>query len=335
MSDLLTNTHVGLRRFWHPVAEIADVERHALHRVTLLGEHYVLWRTDDGTRAFVDQCPHRAAQLSAGSLAAGVVQCAYHGWRFDQRGVCVHIPALGDGATLPPAARLQPAHTRDAYGLVWLAPDEPIADVIEVDEWHDERLRKVWLPVVSVRTSAAQFLDNFCDFAHFPFVHAGTFGAGEDARVGDVDLSRIEHGYRLVYEHVARNHEDPLVARGEHPLVQPRSMTYTYRVPFSALLRIEYPVAATVNAIATWVQPVDATTSRVYTCMLRNDIDDDAAVAEAVRYELAVLDEDIAMLERLATNGIALDLRAQVHTRADRCTVELRRCLAESLEEDA
>ena len=55
-------------------------------------------------------------------------------------------------------------------------------------------LRKVWLPSVHVRTSAGQFLDNFCDFGHFPFVHAGTFGAGEDERVAAVVGADREHG---------------------------------------------------------------------------------------------------------------------------------------------
>ena len=335
MSALLTNTHPGLRAFWHPVAEAGEVVAGTPTRATLLGDHYVLWRGDTAVVAFADSCPHRATPLSAGTLDGGVLRCAYHGWCFDERGRCVHIPALGAGAVVPPAAHLAPIRALEAYGLVWLAPDTPRAGVLEVDEWHDSSLRKVWLPPVTIRASAGQFLDNFCDFGHFPFVHAGTFGAGEDEHVGDFDLARIEHGYRLVYEHVARNHEDPLVASGEHPLVQPRSMTYTFRVPFTARLRIEYPMAGTVNAILTWVQPVDRATSRVYTCMLRNDVHDDAEAADAVRYELLVLDEDVVMLERLATDGIALDARAQVHTRADRCTIELRRCLADAIAEDS
>ena len=37
-----------------------------------------------------------------------MLQCAYHGWRFDEEGRCIEIPALGEGATLPPAAQLTP-----------------------------------------------------------------------------------------------------------------------------------------------------------------------------------------------------------------------------------
>lgn len=334
MTTLLTNDHPGLRPFWHPVAESGEVLVGAPSRAVLLGTPYVLWRTDDGeVVAFADECPHRGAPLSAGSVVDGVLQCAYHGWCFAPKGTCTHVPALGEGATVPPTASLAPVGVREAYGLVFLAPEPPDTDLLKIDEWHDASLRRVWLPSVLVRTSAGQFLDNFCDFGHFPFVHAGTFGAGEDELVGSFDLARVEAGYELVYAHVARNHEDPAVATGERPLLQPRSMTYTFRVPFTARLRIEYPLAGTVNAIVTWVQPVDRATSRIYTCMLRNDVADDAAAADAVAYEMKILDEDVAMLERLAADGIPVDVRAQVHTRADRCTVELRRCLAEAIGE--
>jgi vanillate O-demethylase monooxygenase subunit len=187
------------------------------------------------------------------------------------------------------------------------------------------------LPAVDIRVSAGQFLDNFCDFAHFPFVHRTTFGAGEDAFVGDYDVVPLDDGYRLTYEHLANNTEDPLVATNEHPLLQPRHMEYTFRVPFSARLRIEYPMSKLINVIATWAQPLTADVTRVHTCMLRNDIDDDPALAAAVDYEMAVLAEDQAMLERLAVFGLALDVRAAVHTRADRSTIELRRCLEAAL----
>ena len=334
MTRLLTNTHRGLRPFWHPVAQGVEVADGALHRGRLLGESFVLWRGPEGLVAFVDQCPHRGAPLSAGLVRENILQCAYHGWCFDQRGRGVHIPALGADAVIPPAARLTPVSVRESYGLIWIAPDEPRADLLEIDEWDDPSRRMVWLPPVMIHTSAGKFMDNFCDFGHFPFVHAGTFGAGEDALVGQFDVSRIDHGYHLEYTHLANNVEDPLTRSGEHPLLQPRSMAYTFRVPFTARLRIEYPISGTRNTIVTLAQPVDDATTRVYTCMLRNDIADDDAADEAVRYELAVLDEDIAMLERLAVKGLPLDLQAQAHTRADRGTVELRRCLAEAIEEE-
>ena len=337
MTLVLTNTDARLRSFWHPVAENGEVVAGALHRVVLLGDGYVVWRGPTGLAAFADECPHRGARLSVGSCADGVVQCAYHGWQFDHSGACVHIPALGADAKLPPSARLSSVQVREAYGLIWIAPDAPRAALLDAStEWDDPSMRQVWLPTVTIRTSAGQFLDNFCDFGHFPFVHLGTFGAGEDAFVGNYRVERHDNGYGLAYEHVANNVEDPLTRTGEHPLLQSRTMTYSYQVPFAAQLRIEYPLTGSVNAIVTWAQPVDATTTRVYTCMMRNDVpDDDDLRRAAVQYELDVLAEDIVMLENLARHGLALDNTSQVHTRADRSTVELRRCLADALTKES
>jgi len=333
MTVLLGNCDAELRRFWHPVGRSDELAVDSPSRVTLLGEGYVVWR-DPATAefvAFADRCPHRAAQLSAGHVIDGVLQCAYHGWRFAGDGRCVLVPALGAESVRPPAANLTRLATRAAFGLVWIALDAPHCELLAIPEWNDALLWQAWLPAIDIQVSAGQFLDNFCDFAHFPFVHRNTFGAGEDALVGDYDIVAIEDGYQLTYEHLANNTEDPLVATNEHPLLQPRRMEYTFRVPFSARLRIEYPLTQMVNVIVTWAQPLTADTTRVYTCMLRNDIGDDRAAAAAVDYELAVLAEDKAMLEHMAVIGLALDVRDAVHTRADRSTIELRRCLDAAL----
>ena len=44
-----------------------------------------------------------------------------------------------------------------------------------------------------------------------------------------------------------------------------------------------------------------------------------------------MLAEDVAVLEHLPDRSLELDLPAQVHTRADRITVELRRLLAAAI----
>ena len=98
MARALTNTDPALRRCWHPVARSGDVTDQP-HGVMLLGEPWVLYRADGQVRAFVDRCPHRHCPLTLGHCEAGVLQCAYHGWRFDGDGRCIEIPALGERAT--------------------------------------------------------------------------------------------------------------------------------------------------------------------------------------------------------------------------------------------
>jgi phenylpropionate dioxygenase-like ring-hydroxylating dioxygenase large terminal subunit len=324
----LSNTHPALRRAWHPVARVEEIGD-GPHAVELLGEHWVLVRLDGEVRAFVDRCPHRRAPLSAGTvLGDGTLQCPYHGWRFGGDGGCRLIPALGADAALPPRAALStPDGLRLHAGLVWLAPDDPITPAPEVADWDEPGLRLGALPTAIASVSAGLMIDNFCDVAHFPFLHAGTFGTDESTGLDEVHV--VRDGWRFVvhHEHAFTNREDPAVARGERPLVQTRRLTYRYQPPFTVTLRIDYVEAGGTNVIVFAVQPERDDRCRLYTTLLRNDVDADG-MAAAVAFEGEVLAEDLALQERLP-NTMPLAATAEVHTRADRMTLELRRVLAE------
>ena len=324
----LTNTSPGLRNAWHPVLRSADLLHNAPQRVMLLGEPYVLTRINNTLTAFVDKCPHRNARLSDGCVVGEHLQCPYHGWEFTAQGGLAHVPALGANATLPPNTALSPAGVVEKYDLVWIAPDAPVTDIINISEWTDASLRHVWLEPLTINAAAAQFIDNFLDFGHFPFVHAGTFGSGEDENIHEYSVEKGDSGWGFVvnYEHTIENNEDPLVATGEHPLVQPRTMRYEFTAPFSCNLRLSLPTTGMVNAIVTFCQPVDHNTTCLYSVMLRNDCPTDALAKAAAAYEMDILAEDLKIIEGLYDKVIPLE-RGQIHTRADRNTVEFRRIM--------
>jgi phenylpropionate dioxygenase-like ring-hydroxylating dioxygenase large terminal subunit len=323
----LHNTHHALRSCWHPVALTEELSAGPL-AVQLLGERWVVVRLDGQARVFRDQCPHRRAPLSAGSVVDDRLHCAYHGWQFGSSGTCVLIPALGPGATIPSRARLDAAaHVREHLGMVWLALDEPVTPLLDVPEWEAEGMATAALTPTVGAVSAGSMMDNFCDAAHFPFVHAGTFGSGESPETGTPAVTRSGWTVEGVDVQSFSNHEDPAVARGERPLVQTRTATYRWTAPFAASLRLEYEGGGT-NVIVFAVQPVDDTTCRIYTIMLRNDLPDPGALSDAIAYEQAVLEEDLRIQERMPST-FPLDVTSEVHTRADRLTVEIRRVLAE------
>jgi phenylpropionate dioxygenase-like ring-hydroxylating dioxygenase large terminal subunit len=102
--------------------------------VLVAGEPWAVARLDGQLAAFADQCPHRLAPLSAGSVtvspASGAARlaCGYHGWQYDAAGRCDLIPSLGRAGEISKRARLRPAFgVTEAYGLVWLAPESPPA----------------------------------------------------------------------------------------------------------------------------------------------------------------------------------------------------------------
>jgi vanillate O-demethylase monooxygenase subunit len=330
MSDALSNIEPALRRCWHPVARPAEVTEQP-RRFLLLGEPWVLYRVDGAIVAFADRCPHRRTPLSIGHCEAGELQCTYHGWRFDSSGACVEIPALGAGATLPPAARLSPAAgVVEAHGMVFLAPEDPIAPLGSIPEADDPSFEAGELPTLVARTSAGLLADNFLDVAHFPFVHAGTFGADEAAEVPQYAVARDGWSFTMSYEHSFANREDPGVASGARPLVQHRRLAYRLDAPFHLTLRIDFIEAGGTNVIGFFIQPETAEHCRLFTTLWRDDLSGDSArMAEAVAFEVAVLREDLVIQEAFDELVLPLAPNAEVHTRADRTTLELRRVLSD------
>ena len=324
----LTNTSAGLRRGWLPVGMSDEFAADVPTRTELCGDGLVVTRRGNNVDVFVDRCPHRNARLSDGRVVNGCIECPYHGWQFDASGRCNHIPALGKGATVPPSAHLTPLRSTERFGLVWVSLDEPVCELPDIAAWSDSTLQEIWLPPVEIKASAGQFVDNFLDFGHFPFVHAGTFGSGEDEFITDYDVVKSGDGWSFVvdYPHTVHNNEDPLVATGEHPLVQPRNMTYTYTAPFTITLRLELPLTGMVNMLFTALQPMTHDTTRVYTAMIRNDCETSQKAQHAIDYEMAILAEDLKVIEKLWDKSIPLEL-GQAHTRADKNTVEFRRII--------
>lgn len=325
--QFLSNTHSALRRCWHPVARSSEVGP-GPHRVVLLGRPFVLFRGSAGVVCFPDRCPHRWAPLSLGTCEGGTLRCAYHGWRFDGDGRCVEIPALGDGP-VPPAARLEPvAGVAERAGMVFVAPEPPLGPLGRIPESEDPDFVKGELPVMRARASAGLLADNFLDMAHFPFVHRGTFGAEEAAGVERFDVRRDGWSFTATREHAFANREDPGVAAGLRPLVQLRRLTYRLDAPFHLQLRIDFVATGGTNVIGFFLQPETDDSCRIYTTLWRNDLGGDPAAMEAaIKFEVAVVEEDLRIQEAYDSLALPLDPTLEVHTRADRSTLELRRLL--------
>jgi vanillate O-demethylase monooxygenase subunit len=327
-----TNAHPALAEFWHPVALSCDVGEEPV-AARLAGEGWALVRIGGAVTAFADACPHRRARLSAGHVSDGALQCMYHGWRFAPDGSCVHIPALDDDAQIPARAALRrPAEVAEHDGLVWLAPRPPRAprpELVPGAPPEGEGVATIRLPVLRVEANAAMLIDNFLDEAHLPFVHAATIGGAGPEPIPRADVRRQSLSFTAVREHTFTNLTDPAVRDGSRPAVQQRRMTYRYQAPLAATLLLEYLDAGGWQFLTFVVTPEDERTCRVYQTVTGPGLTDPQQADSAAKYEMTIFEEDLD-LQRRALSGLVfpLDPAAELHTRADRVSVEFRRVLA-------
>jgi nitrite reductase/ring-hydroxylating ferredoxin subunit len=82
------------------VAHIGDVPPGKLLTVNLKGQPVVLANVDGTIYAFSGMCSHADGPLDRGKLRGDIVECPFHGGRFEVRsGKAVMLPATEDIAT--------------------------------------------------------------------------------------------------------------------------------------------------------------------------------------------------------------------------------------------
>ena len=179
---------VHLPRYWYVGCPSRELGRRPLAR-TVLGTPLALFRDGDGRAvALLDRCPHRNAPLSLGRIRDGLLECRYHGWRFDGEGTCRAVPGLCDGdAADRPARRAQPFPVVEQDGFVWVVPDASTGTDRATIADGPLRFPCVDAPgYVTVRRSLRvestlhAALENTLDVPHTAFLHGGLFRGGRE-----------------------------------------------------------------------------------------------------------------------------------------------------------
>jgi vanillate O-demethylase monooxygenase subunit len=317
----------ALRSQWYPVAETVDVTDRPV-AVRLLGEDLVLWRTSDGTLTVApDRCPHREAPLSIGRLDGEVLRCAYHGWGFGAGGRCVEVPSSGPGAAVPPTSHLPCVRAEERYGLVWVCPGEPSGSIPIIAQEADPAFRRINTGIEPWATSTPRLVDNFMDFSHFPWVHTGTFGKGQDPVVPKLELTQLDADFfGYVYEVFANNPDEAVVTSGSDADVVHRVMTTGFHLPFTVRSTIKYDDGLE-HILMLCSTPVDDLNSLFTFVVWRND-DHSTDPQEVVAFDRAIGAEDKAMLEQVP-GTLPLGRTDLVSVQSDKPSVEWRRRFAE------
>ncbi len=163
--------------FWYTALRSTQVHGKKLKTAMLLGVPLVVGRDAEG-RAFAlrDSCPHRGIPLSCGNFDGKLIECCYHGWRFDAAtGQCRDIPSLASDSRLKVErifAESFPCEEQDGYIWVYLPGPRSTKDAPPAPR----------LPVFSPRYNLVHLsaelpcnidhgIIGLMDPAHGPFVH--------------------------------------------------------------------------------------------------------------------------------------------------------------------
>ena len=143
----------AFRHFWHPVIYSHEL-RDEPKPVTLCGEKLVVVRLNDAVHAFNDLCAHRGTALSLGAVVDGEngqeLRCAYHGWQYDEGGICSFAPQRMDLAGQL-RARVKRYHTAEAYGMVWVClEEEPHFELPKFPQYDDPSYNCLPVPATSL-----------------------------------------------------------------------------------------------------------------------------------------------------------------------------------------
>jgi phenylpropionate dioxygenase-like ring-hydroxylating dioxygenase large terminal subunit len=326
---MLVTQQKVLRRFWYCTMPLGALDA-GPRPFTLLGEHIVLWRDALGQPAALqDRCCHRTAKLSKGYCEDGNIVCGYHGWTYDRSGACVRIPQYEPDVKIPSGARVQSYRCEARYGYVWVALDEPLLPIPELEEDADPAFRRIHQFYETWKCSAFRLMENSFDSAHPAFVHRKTFGNVEQPKPVERELTMTPWGF------ISR-HETPVINRGNAEKALRVSGETTVRksetlwfMPFARRLGITYPNGLK-HYIVTNATPNDDGTMTLVQWCYRNDREEEVPAAEVVAWDRQITEEDREILESTEYD-VCIDPRRRMefHMTSDRPGLIMRERLLE------
>ena len=256
MNEKLTRVGPGtptgelMRRYWHPVAAVVELEENPVKKVRLLCEDLVLFRDRSGNLGLIDEpCPHRRVSMEYGIPEETGLRCPYHGWLFNQEGQCIEQPAEPWNSTFKDRVSTKAYPVQELGGLIfaYLGPlPAPVLPRYDLLVWNDV-LRHVGSTMLNC--NFMQCMENSLDPVHVEWLHGyymdyvwssrdPNYTQRYQARHKKIGFDRFEHGLikRRVME--GASEEDHPWQVG-HPIIFPNILRvggagnyqFQYRVP--------------------------------------------------------------------------------------------------------
>jgi phenylpropionate dioxygenase-like ring-hydroxylating dioxygenase large terminal subunit len=259
---------VELPNEWYVACLATEVGRRRPLARTVLGTPLCLFRDGPGqVGAMVDRCPHRNVPLSLGRLRDGLLECRYHGWRFDGAGACRAIPGLcaEDPARRGRSAEAVPCIEQDGFVWVFPGPAEPptAGPPFRFPCLGDPGYDTVRRSLTSAGTVHA-VAENALDVPHTAFLHGGLFrGAGREPVEIEVVVRSLPD--RVEAEYVGEPRPPGLAGR----LLAPAGGVVRHwdRFILPSIAQVEYRLEDNHLLVTSALTPVTPTETRLHTAV--------------------------------------------------------------------
>jgi 5,5'-dehydrodivanillate O-demethylase len=207
LTEVGAGTPMGelLRRYWMPIAAVAELDDRPNKPVRLMGEDLVLYKDRAGNYGLVDRhCPHRRADLSYGWADVCGLRCHYHGWLWDHTGRCLQQPfeeMAHPEARFKDRVRIKAYPVEAKAGLLWAylgPPPAPLVPTWEPFTWQNGFVQIVFS---EVPCNWFQCQENSIDPVHFEWLHSNWSRAlaGADGQCSPTHLKvgfqEFEYGF--------------------------------------------------------------------------------------------------------------------------------------------
>jgi phenylpropionate dioxygenase-like ring-hydroxylating dioxygenase large terminal subunit len=230
-----------LKDNWYLICPAAELE-HKIIKRKILGENIILFRSKSNRLvALEDRCCHRNVNLSLGFLKGEHVVCGYHGWEYNHKGRCIHIPSQLSEAKIPRTAQIKSYPIKEFNRWIWLFlgdPDQadkvdPI-NIPEMNEW--DFTYGSYTFKADLESTAESLIDPY----HIAFVHRNSIksfmGQIEDFPA-NFDIQVREDGLEGIYRRANKGSLAEKIYFGRDPYI---STKYRFYYPTISHLELRF-----------------------------------------------------------------------------------------------
>lgn len=207
----------------------------------ICNEPVLFFRKADGVaEAIRNICPHRGIPFHYGRVVDNLVECPYHGWKFDGSGTCREIPSLTSTQKLDcTKIKIKSYPVKEQFGGIWVFVGDPQFDQSKCPQ--PPMLTGIDFSTPPQICQVAEFnchIDHavigLMDPAHGPFVHQSWFWrSSKSAYEKHKDFGPVDYGFRMKRHPPSKNSRAYKILGGE-PTTE-----ITFRLPGSRVEHIQ------------------------------------------------------------------------------------------------